>query len=315
MPGRICWLGRAVVAAVCLTMVSAAWAVTIETVHVGNPGNAADSTGYGAVGYAYNIGKYEVTNAQYAAFLNAVAGITDTYQLYHHSMRIDKSGTTYTVHEGKENHPVNYVNWGDAARFVNWLHNGQLTDANTTEFGVYNLDGATSDDDLKIITDRQDGWKYALPTADEWHKAAYYDPQDPKYWYYPTSSDSISPTYANYGKPSTDSSETGGSYDAPSPYGTYDQGGTVWEWNEGMASDNTNRHIRGGGCESEASRLNADGSWGNNRSDSEYPQLGFRVVAAEVPAAVPVPAAAWAGFALLGGMGGVARLRRKFQRA
>ena len=56
---------------------SPAPAVNIETVLVGNPGNAADTqmmsdgtTGYGAVPYEYRIGKYEVTNAQYAEFLN-----------------------------------------------------------------------------------------------------------------------------------------------------------------------------------------------------------------------------------------------------
>ena len=49
-----------------------------------NPGNAGELSGAGAggygpnrvcgaVGYTYNIGKYEVTAGQYAAFLNAVA--------------------------------------------------------------------------------------------------------------------------------------------------------------------------------------------------------------------------------------------------
>ncbi|HVZ95197.1 MAG TPA: hypothetical protein VG797_11875, partial [Phycisphaerales bacterium] len=54
--------------------------ITIPTVPIGNPGNAADpSTGslYGSVAATYNIGATEVTNAQYAAFLNAVAA-TDT---------------------------------------------------------------------------------------------------------------------------------------------------------------------------------------------------------------------------------------------
>jgi hypothetical protein len=71
-------------------------AVTIETVHVGNPGNfgelsGADASGYGpdricgAVGYTYNIGKYEVTAGQYSEFLNAVAK-TDAYNLYNASM-------------------------------------------------------------------------------------------------------------------------------------------------------------------------------------------------------------------------------------
>jgi hypothetical protein len=44
--------------------------VSIDYVSVGNAGNAADTVtpnpGYGAVAYDYNIGKYEVTNAQYA---------------------------------------------------------------------------------------------------------------------------------------------------------------------------------------------------------------------------------------------------------
>ena len=41
--------------------------------------------GFGAVGYMYNIGKYEVTAGQYCEFLNKVAA-TDTYGLYNDSM-------------------------------------------------------------------------------------------------------------------------------------------------------------------------------------------------------------------------------------
>ena len=37
--------------------------------------------GYGSVGYAYQMGKYDVTVGQYCQFLNAVAK-TDTYGLY-----------------------------------------------------------------------------------------------------------------------------------------------------------------------------------------------------------------------------------------
>ena len=69
------------VAATVLLAAGAAQAVVIDTVPVGNAGNAADTTGYGSVAYTYNIGKYEVTAGQYTAFLNAVAA-TDTYALY-----------------------------------------------------------------------------------------------------------------------------------------------------------------------------------------------------------------------------------------
>src|SRR5438270_13977760 len=110
-------------------------AITIDTVPVGNVGNANDpATGnlYGRVGYAYNIGKYEATVGQYTAFLNAVAA-TDTYLLYNSSMANDANisgiaqscspNCTYSV-IGSANHPISYVSWGDAARFSNWLDNG-----------------------------------------------------------------------------------------------------------------------------------------------------------------------------------------------
>lgn len=47
----------------------------------GNPGNANDVYGHGGVDYPYEIGRFEVTIGQYAAFLNAVAA-ADTYALY-----------------------------------------------------------------------------------------------------------------------------------------------------------------------------------------------------------------------------------------
>ena len=43
------------------------------------------ATGYGAVGYVYQMGKYDVTVGQYCQFLNAVAA-TDTYGLYNSYM-------------------------------------------------------------------------------------------------------------------------------------------------------------------------------------------------------------------------------------
>ena len=58
------------IAATLAVITSASASVTMDWVNVGNPGNTADSTGYGAVAYAYKIGKYEVTNAQYGEFLN-----------------------------------------------------------------------------------------------------------------------------------------------------------------------------------------------------------------------------------------------------
>ena len=69
------------VATALLGLAPAATAVSIDWTSVGNPGNAADNTGFGAVSYLYRIGTYEVTNAQYAEFLNAKAA-SDPLGLY-----------------------------------------------------------------------------------------------------------------------------------------------------------------------------------------------------------------------------------------
>ncbi len=123
-----------------LTAAIAAQAVTIDLVPVRNSGNAPDpATGnqYGSVSYDYQIGKFEVTTGQYCEFLNAVAK-TDTYGLYNPNMNYDAAPSLagcnikptgisgnyfYSVAMNWADRPVNYVSWGDAARFVNWLSN------------------------------------------------------------------------------------------------------------------------------------------------------------------------------------------------
>src|SRR5262245_5320350 len=75
-----------------LTLAASASAVTLDWVAIGDPFNAGEpQTGLGApptlgrVIYSYEISKYEITNDQYAEFLNAVAA-TDTNALYNTSM-------------------------------------------------------------------------------------------------------------------------------------------------------------------------------------------------------------------------------------
>ena len=77
------------------------------------------------------------------------------------------------------NCPAFNVSWGDAARFCNWLQNGQSTSgteaAGTTETGAYTLSGGTSDAALLAIT-RNANATYFIPSENEWYKAAYYSP-------------------------------------------------------------------------------------------------------------------------------------------
>ena len=197
-------------AALAMLAVTAQAAITVDTVSVGNPNNAADTrynnVAVGAVPYTYAIGKCEITAGQYTAFLNAVAQ-TDTYGLYNTAMAdpvsdlgcsIQRSGAlghyAYSVPSDWTNRPVNYVSWGDAARFCNWLKNNQpathVEDSSTTEDGSYYLNGATSRSALMAVT-RKANATWVIPTENEWYKAAYYDPNKPGgagYWDYPTKS-------------------------------------------------------------------------------------------------------------------------------
>jgi formylglycine-generating enzyme required for sulfatase activity len=312
-------------------------AITIDTVPVGNPGNAAD-TGYngisvGAVATIYNIGKYEVTAGQYTAFLTAVAGV-DTYALYNTSMsdtsygsgitRSASAGTVgdpyvYQVAPAFTNRPVNYVSWGDAARFANWLHNGQLTapqGLTTTEDGAYYLKGATTDAALLAVTRKADA-KWAITSEDEWYKAAYYNPATGTYFDYPTSSNTApgrdmtdaSGNNANYYAAGGDYPIDSGKYttvvgqfqNSDSPYGTFDQGGNVWEWNEAII-DGSHLGTRGGSCIYPADILLASFR-GQNLPTYESGDLGFRVSQVPEPASMALLA--------LGAAAVVARRRKK----
>ena len=123
----------------------AASAVTIDWVTVCDPSNTADTTGFGAVAESYRMSKTEVTNAQYAEFLNAKAA-SDPLALYNTSMAsglggITRGGSagsyTYGAISGREAMPVNYVSFYDSLRFSNWLNNGQ--GGGDTETGAYAL--------------------------------------------------------------------------------------------------------------------------------------------------------------------------------
>jgi formylglycine-generating enzyme required for sulfatase activity len=301
-------LGRVLCAAVVCAAAVSASAVTIETTAVGYLYNDPDpQTGYGTVNHGYEIAVHEVTAGQYCEFLNAVAD-TDSYALYSVFMdtawdaagcnivRDGSSGSyTYSVASEWADRPVNHVNWGDAARFCNWLHNGQPEGAQTaatTEDGAYALNGATSNAELLAVT-RKEGWQWAIPAEDEWYKAAYHrnDGAASGYYLYPTAGDTapsnqlIDPDPGSNATFDDDGYTIGSPYYrtavgahelSESPYGTFDQGGNVWEWNEAVVED-AYRGQRGGSFSHEGDRLAAtDRSW--NTPTSQYNHLGFRVV-------------------------------------
>ncbi len=285
---------------------------------VGNVGNAPDiryGGSYGAVGYDYRIGKFEVTAGQYAVFLNAVAA-TDTYGLYNtemwfHSLgcKIQRNGTSgsyeYSVSSDWANRPVNYVSWGDAARYCNWLSNGQPTGAqgaSTTEDGSYYLNGATSNAALMAVT-RKASATWVIPTEDEWYKAAYHknDGVTGNYYDYPTGSDSVPSNVLS--NPSADPGNNANFYaggytigspyyrtpvgdfeNSESPYGTFDQGGNVLEWNE-TAITSSLRGFRGGTFDNGSYHM-AAADRGNGLPSIESYDFGFRVASVPEPGSI-----------------------------
>ena len=290
-------------------------AVSIDYVTIGNINNAADTVtpnpGFGTVGYEYKIGKNEVTISQYAEFLNAAA-TTDANGLWNSNMGSDaniagitQSGSSgsfsYSV-TGSGQRPITYVSWYDAARFTNWMHNGQ--GSGSTETGAYTLTGNTG---LIMKNAAAAVW---LPSENEWYKAAYYDPTKNGgaggYWRFATQSDTLTDNdpavagAANYlngdGFAVTQTSIGGivttqnyltdaGAYgaDSESFYGTNDQTGNVREWND--AIDGSERGHRGGDWNASGRLLpSSDGS--SATPTTELSWTGFRVASVPEPSAV-----------------------------
>ena len=319
-------------------------AMVIETVPVGNPGNAGELSGasaggygddavVGSVSYTYNIGTYEVTAGQYTEFLNAVApaGQHDLYDIWMwdspRGCKIQRAGSwgsyTYSVAAEWANRPVNGVSWFDAARFSNWLTTGD------TEAGVYTFDGTytvTNILDHETAAETLGRTAWFLPTEDEWYKAAYHknDGVTGNYWDYPTgtdttpSNDLITPDPGNNANfaPLPYDYTIGGPYNrtevgefenSGSPYGTFDQGGNLHEWNETLIG--SSRGLRGGAWGSGSSHLEASCRNRYNPTDV-HDSIGFRVASSQV---IPEPSSfvVWSLLSVAAGFGAWRRRRNR----
>jgi formylglycine-generating enzyme required for sulfatase activity len=254
----------------------------IEWVTIGNPNNPPDATGFGSVARAFQIGRFEVTAGQYVEFLNAVAA-SDPHRLWkpemgeavvyqRHTALIQRTGAPgsyrYQLLPNADSLPVNFVTVADAMRFANWLHNGM--GPADTENGAYLLaEGRLPETHLPEA-------KFWVPTENEWYKAAYHHPAaeggpQSHYWLYPTRS-MEPPRLERRGGSAPQSASfldltlhdlnyaflnpVGSHPLSPSHYGTFDQGGSVWEWTETPRLQNE-RVLRGGSVTKPAAALRA----------------------------------------------------------
>jgi formylglycine-generating enzyme required for sulfatase activity len=258
---------------------------TIDFVNIGNTGNAADTTSYGAVPYEYRVGKYEIsddaiTKATASGMANVTAGPWTGSQ------------------------PAGKINWYQAAAFVNWLN------TSTGKRAAYDL-SFIEDSWRMTLQSSSNAWTlgginlyrnkdayYFLPSENEWYKAAYYNPAGSNYFEYPTGS-STAPTPVASGTNAGTAVYYGGDITNPaavtfagglSPYGTMGQGGNVWEWNE-SAFDGTNsspsedRVFRGGNwLYNESLSLLSSSRYAVTPETSGYfGNVGFRVASVPEP--------------------------------
>lgn len=241
----------------------------------------------GYVDHDYEIMVTEVTNTQYAKFLeeamaSGAVKINENNEVFGYypgdentggkheypvnprdyrliplndpASRITYDGTEFIVKEGYENHPVTMVSWFGANAYA--------------EFHGYRL-----------------------PTEDEWEKAARGEDDRAYPW-----GEEVGHGYMNYYH-SGDPFETDGgysdttpvgfynghkygdfqTYDNSSPYGAYDMAGNVGEWTFDKIDGYHYRHMRGGN----KSFYEIDSRiWKHDSADPKYvsPNVGFRVV-------------------------------------
>jgi len=289
-----------VICAIVLTAMPSAVAVTMAWSPVSDPGNFSDTTGFGAVGYPYRIGTYDVTNSQYVDFLNAKdPNGTSPLQLYNIYMSNAvfggitynpgaASGNKYTVISGRGDHPVNYATWYDAARFANWVNNGQ--GSGDTESGAYTLLGGTPTPSNGLSIARNPGATVFLPSEDEWYKAAYYDPATHAYFKYPTSSDvppnatapTAAPNSANYQGDQGNLTDVGAYSGTVSPSGAFDMSGNVWQWNEAVIYESF-RGARGASYGADSTYMISSNSINYFNPSYENDGIGFRLASVPEP--------------------------------
>jgi Sulfatase-modifying factor enzyme 1 len=290
------------------TFGSGANTFNIDFVTIGNPGNAADTTGNpnpaGKVDYFYRMGKYEISDDMIAK-ANAEGGLGIDY---YHFPGLDYLGV---------DKPVTNISWYEAARFVNWL-NTSTGHSPAYKFAIQPGEpGYNTLQDIELWSPGDPGYspsnlfrnslaKYFLPSTDEWYKAAYYDPEAGVYYAYPTGSDTVPRGIDISGDTPFDAvfidnhNEVGPNditnVGVLSPYGTAGQGGNVWELEESaydLVNNSTSeaRGCRGGGWDSVSYMLLAAIRGGVNPRQGANYDIGFRV------ASVPEPRTV-----LLGGM-------------
>jgi len=192
---------------------------------IGNVGNAADTTGYGSVGYTYRIGTYDISQSQ-----------------------IDKATASGLAHvtagAWSGDQPAANISWFESAAFVNWLNTSKGFQA------AYNLTWSGNTWSMALWTAADAGYDpsnpfrnslalYVLPSQNEFYKAAFGKSDGSGYYLYSTASN-VKPTLGSDIAWGTQPPSSVYAQGKSSSYGTVGQFGDVWQWEESNYSGNNN---------------------------------------------------------------------------
>jgi len=234
----------------------------------------SDETQFQVTLSAFRMSKYEITNAQYATFLNAksigsnglyAAGAYPTQTLIYVSSGspdwgLHYSGGQWVPAVGYENHPVINVTWYGSAEFATYSGGRLPTEA---EWEYACRAGTTTPFNTgTCLTNAQANYNWASP--------------------YNTC------TNTNTTYPGT--TQAVGSY-APNAYGLYDMHGNVWEWcSDWYGTYPTTAQTNPTGATTVSNRVYRGGSWNSyaqycrsayrnyNSPAYSYINIGFRLV-------------------------------------
>jgi len=217
-----------------------------------------------------SIGRNEITNAQYAAFLNAV-GTTEDEEGHPYiglddpDLRIHFDGYEWLPDTDWENHPMREVSWYGADAYCRWYGGRLPTEAEWEK-------AARWDPDLQIAFVWPWGYVFDCALNSSWWCN---EPYDTGITTYPVGS------------------FPGGA----SPYGVLDMAGNVWEWTMGGYSSYPLCEFE---FEDHTREVQRGGSWTNSdynlRCAARSPQpryitdanLGFRICYSDTEPTVPV---------------------------
>ena len=162
--------------------------------------------------YDYRISRYPVTNAQYAAFVDA-GGYEEGRYWAKAGWGWKKDRTGPEIYGGVydlPNHPVVMVTWYEALAFCRWL-----------------------DEQLHQRGELSEGEQVTLPSEAEWEKAA--RGEDGRRYPWGNKPD---PNRANHDETGIGSTSTVGIFPGgKTPYGCLDMSGNVWEWTRSLSGE------------------------------------------------------------------------------